>query len=310
VFRALIIRICFGFRISDFEFVFDMTIREAIHAAARQLTDARVEDPHITAQILLAALLKKDRTYLLTHAEASLEPETLRQFQEWVKRRASGVPVQYLTGRQEFFGLDFVVTPQVLIPRPETELMVEEVLACNQKLDPLIIDVGTGSGCLAVTLAVQINRSRVIALDLSEPALKVARLNATRHGVDNRILFLTSDLLSALMIGQPSTQADFIVANPPYVADAEFESLPPEVREHEPRVALLAGPDGLAVHRRLLADSPAFLQPGGFLMLEMGFGQHAALVSFVDPTTWCVEKVGLDLQGIQRTLVLRLAAKN
>jgi len=287
-----------------------MTIREAVAAATRHLTDANIEDPRITAQALLAYLLETDRTYILTHPEEALETETLRHFQDWVKQRASGVPLQYLTGHQEFYGLDFVVTPAVLIPRPETELIVEEVLARNQQEAPLIIDVGTGSGCLAVTLAVRLNRSRVIALDVSEAALEVARLNARRHGVEDRILFLASDLLLALKVGSPDLQADFIVANPPYASDAEIEGLPPEVRDHEPRVALLAGPDGLAFHRRLLMESPAFLQPGGALLMEMGFGQQAALTQLVEPSIWSVEKVMFDLQGIERTLVLRLVAKN
>lgn len=287
-----------------------MTLQEALQAAACQLADAGVEDPRTTAHLLLASLLTRDRTYLLTHSQDSLDPDTLRQFQTWVHQRARGVPVPYLTGHQEFFGLDFLVTPHVLIPRPETELIVEQVLARCPRPDPLIIDVGTGSGCLAITLAVRIARARVIALDISEPALKLARLNAARHGVEHRVAFLASDLLSALRIERPDARADFIVANPPYVAEAEWEQLPREVRQYEPRVALLAGSDGLALHRRLLADSPALLRPGGFLVMEMGFGQYPTLVGLVDPAVWCVEKVVLDLQGIERTFVLRLSAEN
>lgn len=287
-----------------------MTIREAIAAATHHLSEVGIEDPQINAQVLLAYLLGKDRTYILTHPEESLETDLLRHFQNWVRQRASGVPLQHLTGHQEFYGLDFVVTPDVLIPRPETELIVEEVLGRNRKEAPLIIDVGTGSGCLAVTLAVQLNRSRVIALDISQSALKVARVNARRYGVEDRILFLASDLFSALVKGRSSTQADFIVANPPYVSDAEFDGLPREVREHEPRTALLAGPDGLAVHRSLLTESPAFLQPGGILIVEIGFGQHAAFTNLIDSSIWCVEKVVLDLQSVQRTWVLRLTAKD
>ncbi|MBI3949520.1 MAG: peptide chain release factor N(5)-glutamine methyltransferase [Acidobacteria bacterium] len=287
-----------------------MTIQEAIIAATRDLTEAGVEDPRTTARFLLAHLLQKDRTYLITHFDEPLDEAPLRQFQAWVGKRASGVPLQYITGHQEFYGLDFVVTPNVLIPRPETELMVEDVLERNQKPSPLIIDVGTGSGCLAVTLAVRINQSRVVALEISEPALRVARRNAQRHGAEDRILFLVSDLFSALTPEAPGIQADFIVSNPPYVSDAELDSLPREVAEHEPRTALLAGPDGLAFFRRLLAESPAFLQPGGVLILEMGFGQHTSITALVDLSTWRVEKVVPDLQGIQRTLVLRLVGKN
>jgi release factor glutamine methyltransferase len=295
---------------SNVEFVFDMTIRDAINAAARDLTEAGVENPRVTAQLLLAPLLERDRTYLLTHFEELLPTSTLHQFQAWVNQRASGVPLQYLTGHQEFYGLDFLVTPDVLIPRPETERIVEEVLARNQEPSPLIIDVGTGSGCLAVTLAVWLNPSRVIALDISEPALRVARLNAQRQGVEDRVLFLVSDLFSALAESESGTQADFIVSNPPYVADADLDRLPREVSQHEPHVALLAGPDGLVCYRRLLMESRTCLRPGGYLILEMGYGQHAALINLVDPSTWCVEKVVPDLQGIQRTLVLRLVGKD
>jgi release factor glutamine methyltransferase len=287
-----------------------MTIRQAIADVTKHLTDAGVDAPRTTAQLLLAHLLGKDRTYLLTHPNEPVEETIRHQFRAWASRRAGGVPLQYLIGHQEFYGLDFIVTPDVLIPRPETELVVEEVLGSSQPPAPLIIDVGAGSGCLAVTLAVHLNQARIIALDISPSALKVARLNAQRHGVEDQLLFLASDLFSALVPCQPSTTADFIVANPPYVSEAEFAGLPREVREHEPHVALIAGPDGLALHRRLLTESPAFLRPGGSLIMEMGFGQCDALVGLVEPSTWRLEKILSDLQGLPRTLVLRLVGQN
>lgn len=287
-----------------------LTISEALRSASQRLAQAEVDAPRATAQILLAHLLGKDRTFLITHARDVLDPAVWDRFQQWVEQRAAGVPVQYLTGHQEFYGLDFLVTPDVLIPRPETELIVEEVLNRHHRPDPLIIDVGTGSGCLAVTLAVHLPQARIIALDISTAALKVARQNAQRHGVDHRIGWLVSDLLAALIDRTACGGADFIVANPPYVSTAEFHRLPREVRDHEPRLALLAGPDGLIVHRRLLQESQRCLRPGGYLIMEIGYGQCQSLTRIIDPSRWEVEKVARDLQGIERTFVLRWRGGN
>lgn len=286
------------------------TIGEALRRSSQRLARAQVEAPRTTAQILLAHLLGKDRTFLITHAHDPLDPAVWSRFQQWIERRAAGVPVQYLTGHQEFYGLDFLVTPDVLIPRPETELIVEEVLNRHHRPDPLIIDVGTGSGCLAVTLAVHLPEARIIAVDISTAALKVARRNARRHGVDHRIGWIVSDLLTALADRPASEGADFIVANPPYVSTTEFDGLPREVRDHEPRLALLAGPDGLIMHRRLLHESQRCLHPGGYLIMEIGYGQCQPLTRIIDPSRWEIEKVARDLQGIERTFVLRWRGEN
>lgn len=286
-----------------------MTIREAISNAAQLLTDAGIADPRLTAQQLLAELLKKDRTYLITHSDERLEPPIVDQFQAWVMRRCSGVPLQYITGHEQFYGLDFLVTPDVLIPRPETELLVQEALIRTQQPAPLIIDVGTGSGCLAVTLAVQRPSSRVLALDISEAALGIARANARRHHVEDRIEFLVSDMFSALTANHMTLKADIIVSNPPYVAEHDRDTLPREVREHEPPLALFAGSDGLEFHRRLLTESPAWLRPGGYLIMEMGFGQYQPMIALVDRSTWVVETIVPDLQGIERIIVLRLTGQ-
>jgi release factor glutamine methyltransferase len=282
-----------------------MTIRDAIAVAAEQLAEANIEEPRLTAHTLLAHALGKDRAYLFAHGEMPISPETLAQFQRATSRRARRVPLQYLTGHQEFYGLDFLVTPDVLIPRPETELIVEEVLKLNTQTAPVIIDVGTGSGCLAVTLAVKLEQAYVIAVDISRPALDVARRNAGRHGVESRIEFFESDLFSVLAGREPPLRANFIVANPPYVSETEFGALPREVRDHEPLRALVAGPDGLAVHKRLLAESRKFLRDEGYLIVEMGFGQWPALLEVVNAFGWCVIEVLRDLQDIQRTMVLR-----
>lgn len=286
-----------------------MTIREAIANATQLLTDAGIAEPRVTAQQLLAALLKKDRAYLITHSDDRLEPSIADQFQTWVTQRCRGVPLQYITGHEQFYGLDFLVTPDVLIPRPETELLVQEALLRLQEPAPLIIDVGTGSGCLAITLAVHRPSCRVLALDISEAALRIARLNARRHHVEDRIEFLISDVFSGLTAKRMTTKADLIVSNPPYVAEHERDSLQREVREYEPSVALFAGSDGLAFHRRLLMESPAWLRPGGYLIMEMGFGQHQPMLELVDRSTWLIESIVPDLQAIERIIVLRLTAQ-
>lgn len=281
-----------------------VTIRQAVLSATEDLARAGVPEPRLTAMTLLAEILHKDRIYILTRPEETLVEETLHRFQDAVARRVRGEPLQYILGHQEFYGLDFLVTPDVLIPRPETELIVEQVLARHRVARPLIIDVGTGSGCIAIALAVHLPTARLLALDISESALAVARQNAERHGVAERIEFLPSDLFSAVRRREPHVQADFIVANLPYIADQEAATLPRDVREYEPAVALFSGPDPLGFHRRLLQESPAFLAPGGFLICEMGHGQYPQILTYADPSVWRMVDVVKDLQGIERTLVL------
>lgn len=281
-----------------------VTIRQAVASATEELARAGVPEPRLTAMMLLAEILRKDRIYILTRPEEVLAEEALHRFRDAVARRARGEPLQYITGHQEFYGLDFLVTPDVLIPRPETELIVEHVLVRNRASRPLIIDVGTGSGCIAIALAVHLPTAHLLALDISESALAVARRNAERHGVAERIEFLQSDLFSALHQQKRLVQADFIVANLPYIAEHEAATLPREVREYEPAVALLAGKDPLEFHRRLLRESPRFLAPGGFLICEMGYGQYRQIQAIIDASTWRVVEAAKDLQGIERTLVL------
>jgi len=285
-----------------------MTIRQAIDSASQQLQHAGVEEPRRTASALLAHVLQKDHLYLLTRSEEVLPESILEQFDHAVQRRMSGEPLQYITGHQEFYGLDFIVTRDVLIPRPETELIVEEVLKRNRVPSPLIIDVGTGSGCIAIALAVNLPQAHLIALDISDAALAVAKVNAKQHGVDERIEFLLSDLLSALEERQPFVQADFIVANPPYVPQPEWKTLQREVREHEPPIALLSGEDATAIYTQLFLQSPRFLKPQGFLICEMGYGQYPAISNAIDKSVWHLVDVVRDLQGIERTLVMERRA--
>jgi release factor glutamine methyltransferase len=224
-------------------------------------------------------------------------------------RRAARAPLQYLLGTQEFRGLDITVTPDVLIPRPETELLVEETLrAVADVTAPAIADAGTGSGCIAVSLALERGDATLYALDISAPALAVATSNAGRHGVRDRIRFVRADLLEAFG-SAASAMFDVIVSNPPYIPFGDLEGLQPEVARYEPRVALAAGTDGLAFHRRLLQEAPLFLKPGGRLIMELGCGQAEAVTQL---TRQCGAFDSIecrkDAAGIERALIVRVGA--
>ena len=281
------------------------TIAETLRRAAGRLREAEVPNDLLDAQALLAEALGRDRTYLIVNFNQELSAETLESYGALLGRRAAGEPLQYILGRQEFFGLEFEVTPDVLIPRPETELIVEEaarLAAIDSAGGPVIVDVGTGSGCLAVALAREIGNARVIATDISPAALRVAQRNALRHGLAGRIEFIAADLLDALT-DRPF--ADFIVSNPPYVAAREMATLQREVREWEPRIALTDFADGLGFYRRLLGDAPPRLKPGGHLICELGYEQAGRVVALVDEDAWDGPRTLNDLQGIPRTLVLQ-----
>lgn len=226
-------------------------------------------------------------------------PEFPHRFAAFISRRLAREPVSQIVGYREFWGLDFEVTRDVLTPRPETELVIEEALEAFPRTAPLVImDVGTGSGCLAVALAREFPAARVIATDVSEGALEVARRNATRHAVGDRIDFGRSDLLESV-----TERADLIVSNPPYVASRDAASLPPEVRDYEPHIALFAGDDGLYVYRRLLPHVASRLRPGGRLIVEVGHNQASAVSGLAAESGWRVERARADLQGITRTIV-------
>jgi release factor glutamine methyltransferase len=280
-----------------------ISIAEAVLQGANKLRKAGVPEARREAGALLAHVIGRDRTFMLSHAEDTIGLAQEERFREYLDLRAEGRPQQYITGRQEFFGLEFEVTSDVLIPRPETELLVETAI----KLVPhdsaaSICDVGTGSGCIAIALVHELPQARAVALDISAAALEVAKRNAARHAVSERIEFVVSDCFAQL----DSHRLPFhlIVSNPPYVADAALEGLQREVREYEPRVALEAGMDGLSVIRRLLAGAEGHLIPQGHLLFEIGFDQHAAVEQLVDRRVWKLLDIRQDLQGIPRTVVL------
>lgn len=266
------------------------------------LERAGVADARREAGSLLSHAIEKDRTFLISHAEDELRDGDLRRLEEMVARRASGEPAQYITGVQDFYGRSFRVTPDVLIPRPETELLVEAALTL-MNTDSKICDVGSGSGCIAVTLLCERADASAVALDVSEAALEVARQNARTLSVETRIEFVVSDCFSG--INAAAYQFDLVVSNPPYVSADALPGLQREVRDHEPLVALSPGADGLSVIRRLLNDAPRFLRAGGHLIMEIGFDQGEKAQQLVDERVWTLRNILPDLQGIPRIVVLQ-----
>jgi len=233
------------------------------------------ESPRLDAEVMLASVLEWERVQLYTHFEDVVGDIARQGYRQLVRRRAEGTPVAYLVGRKEFYSLRFDVAPGVLIPRPESEFVVVEVLeAVKGRGAVRVVDVGTGSGCLAVACARHLPDAEFVAVDLSPEALPQARKNAARHGLAERIEFIEGDLLGPVADRPPF---DVIVSNPPYIPAGDIESLEPGVRDHEPRLALDGGPDGLTVVTRLIAEALPLLKPGGHLILEIGSPQEAAV---------------------------------
>jgi release factor glutamine methyltransferase len=278
------------------------SIGRAVLEGAQRLQNAAVAEPRREAGSLLAHVVGRDRSFVIAHADDSLTVEGRAAFRSLIERRASGEPLQYITGHQEFFKLDFEVTPDVLIPRPETELIVEASLGLlHNDPEPYFADIGTGSGCIAISMLHELPAARAIAADLSPTALRVAQRNAERHGVVDRLELRESDCFSAL---EASGSFGLIASNPPYVSDDELKSVQREV-SHEPRAALAAGSDGLSVIRRLLREARPFLRSGGHLVFEVGFGQSAAVEHLIDRRVWKLLEIRTDLQRIPRTFVLQ-----
>jgi release factor glutamine methyltransferase len=267
---------------------------EALQAARARLA-ATSRNPRRDAEVLLAHVLGCDQTALLTHPERLLSPDELDQWEGFLRRRLASEPMQYITGAQEFFGLLLEVTPDVLIPRPETEHLVEAALEhVGREANARMVDVGTGSGAIAVALTHARPRSHVTAVDLSPRALEVARRNAQRHGVLDRVTLLESNLLEAV----DGADFDVVVSNPPYIAEGEV--LEPQVSNYEPQPALYSGPTGLEVYERLIPEAGRVLKPGGWLLLEIGFGQQPAVEALL--RGWRNVSVVHDLQGIPRVV--------
>jgi release factor glutamine methyltransferase len=287
-----------------------LTICEIILIAQERLASGlHPERARFDAETLLLHILQQsnphqsllhDRAWLFSNWNHSLLSGTRPLFSELVARRVVGEPIQYITGETEFYGLPFRVTPDVLIPRPETEHLVEKVLKVAARFDqPRIVDVGTGSGCIAIALAHKLPQASITAVDLSKPALAIARENAKHNGVELR--FLEGDLLAPVT----EEKFEFVVSNPPYVPMSDRATLAVEVREYEPELALFAGDDGLDVYRRLIPAAFDALIPGGFVVLEIGYGQAAAITELLAHSGFEQIEFVPDLQDIPRVACAR-----
>jgi release factor glutamine methyltransferase len=273
-----------------------LSAREHLERAGINRDDARFD-----AEVLARHALGWDRAQLLARGRDLPPDDFAPAYDAFIARRAEREPVALIIGRREFWGLDFEVTADTLIPRPETELMVEEALELvGSHPAPRVFDVGTGSGCVGIAIAHDLRGARIVATDISQDALHVAERNAMRHGVIDRIRFLRTNLLEGLL-----GPADLIVANPPYVPDSAVKGMSREVIGYEPHQALFGGADGLTLMRRLFATAADRLAPDGRLVVEFGFGQESEVRALAENAGWRIERVRADLQGLPRTLVLR-----
>ncbi len=302
-----------------------MQLKQALASALERLEASDVGSPRLNAETLLMFVLGCDRAYLYAHPERDLTPEDESRYHDALAQRATGVPSQYITGHQEFWGLDFVVSPAVLIPRPETEHLVETVLELARGLSRLkIVDVGTGSGCVALALAHELKDAEVFAVDLSAEALEIARANASRLQLESRVQFLLCDVLKPLDNNSPAPNGatvilsedfspsrrtptalhdfDFVVSNPPYVGFGEADKVQRSVFDFEPKMAVFAGQNGLDVIGPLIQQAHPALKPGGWLALEMGYSMRDAVADLLSPTMWDDIRVLPDLQGIPRVI--------
>jgi len=314
-------------------------LKQALASALERLEAADVGSPRMNAEVLLMFVLGADRAYLYAHPERNLTSEEETRYVEVLAQRATGMPSQYITGHQEFWGLDFVVSPAVLIPRPETEHLVEAVLELARGVpQPKVIDVGTGSGCVALALAHELKSAEIYGVDFSEDALEVARANAARLQLEERVRFLRCDVLKPVA-GEPSAvisnsqsviptqdfspsreptlslskgncfsefrDFDFVVSNPPYVSFGEADKVQKSVFAFEPRMAVFAGENGLDVIRPLIDQAHKALNPCGWLALEIGYSMRDAVVNLLSPTMWDDIRVVPDLQGIPRVVAAK-----
>jgi release factor glutamine methyltransferase len=254
----------------------------------------------MNAELLAMFVLGCDRAYLYAHSERPLTRNEMASYDDVLSERARGVPAQYITGHQEFWGLDVIVSPAVLIPRPETEHVIETMLQlARDRPAKNVVDVGTGSGCIALALAKEFPQARIHATEISTEALEIARANAARHQLEDRIQFHETDLLAGMEEGA----FDYVVSNPPYIGDWEVDSVEAQVRRFEPPLALFAGPSGLEVFTRLIPEARTALQPGGWLIMEIGHSGRKRVCELLKD--WEEIRIVNDLQGIARVVAAR-----
>ncbi len=285
-----------------------MKIADAIRYATERLVQAEIQNARFDAEVLLSHLLERDRVWLITHNNDCLDNKRHKLFEDAIDRRSRREPLQYIIGRQEFWGLEFTVTHDVLIPRPETELVVETAIGILRDAgrQTTIVDLCTGSGCIAISLAKELGDTHIFAVDKSSQALVVARENSQRHGVADRIRFLEGDLYAPLEELDIRGLVDVITANPPYIRSGDLPMLQREVRDYEPELAIIAGREGTEVQQKIIEHASDFLEKHGTLIMELGMGQAEILKRMVDEAgTYDKPEMLKDLAGIDRTLVVK-----
>ena len=275
------------------------TIASALRNATAWLAAAGSDSPRLDAEMLLAEALSVERSRFYINDKLAPDGAAIEKFHALVARRAGGEPVSYIIGRREFWSLDFIVTPAVLTPRPETELLVDTALKCvGSNPNPRILDLGTGSGAIAVALAKEVYGAEVVATDISSDALEIARANARRHGAEDRISFRAGDLFGPVA----GSKFDLIVANPPYIRREDIVTLPRDVRDFEPRVALDGGADGLDFYRRIAREAPRYLSDGGFVAVEIGAGMGADVARLFKNAGLDDVRIEKDLADLERVV--------
>lgn len=292
-----------------------LTIRSALREGQRRLLAEQVPSASLSTELIMMSVLECDRTYLYTHAENELPASKTIRYFELISERAAGKPTQYITGHQEFWGLDFDVSPDVLIPRPETEHLIEAVIELaakrgSHKDGPLrVVDVGTGSGCIPVALASEFPGEEIFATDISPAALRMAARNSARHGFAARVRFVETDMLAYFLRPEYEATFDFVVSNPPYVARAELDQLQREVRDYEPRLALGGLERGDEAYRQLFAQAFRLLKPGGAVIVEIGYNKREQVLPLLD-SGWTEIEVRPDLAGIPRVVSARKSSSS
>jgi len=278
------------------------SIADLLSKAESILSSSGVIEPRREALSLLALAIRKDKTFLYAHPEHELDESDVARFESMLERRADREPLQYISGVQEFYGLDFEVTPDVLIPRPETEMVVEKAIEIIGDAPGRFCEIGIGSGCIAVSILRNCPKARAVGLDISDAALRVASRNAERHDLASRLDLIVSDVFDDLA---DRDEFDLIVSNPPYVPARDIDGLQVEVRDFEPHVALTDGSDGLSIIRRIVTGSTTRLKQGGTLLIEIGFDQSAKVADLFESEEWEPPRFYPDLQGIPRLLAVR-----
>lgn len=292
-----------------------ITVRQALKKAVEILKSSETQTPVLDAGVILCNVINKDMLFIHTSQNALLEQSQETEYFRQIYKRRQGMPVQYITGKQEFMSLEFCVAPGVLIPRPDTETLVQYLIdyvnddCIKHDKQPAVLEIGTGSGCIAVSIAYYLKKVKVYASDISGEAIKIARINAERHGVPDRITFIKSDVMEGITqyFGNKAALIDIIVSNPPYIASEEVENLPACVRDYEPHSALSGGRDGLCFYKKIIEEAPLVLNNGGLVAVEVGKGQSQDVAQIMKESGNYRNIIfKKDLSGIERVVAARI----